>query len=241
MNSKAGIRNQLEILPSFMNDLKKSTIPPGLQIALDTGSTADALRLLDQVHLYIDIVEIGTPLIIEQGLKALEMLKTKYPAPKYLADLKIMDAGYIEAASAFRRGANILTVLGLADDSTIKGALRAANEYDGSLMIDLINVPNLAERAQQLEAMGAHILCVHTAFDRQQVNVNPLAELERLRPIVSCGLAAAGGLTIDTVGHAIVAGADIVVVGGGITNQDAPGDAAAAIAHVIKESRRDYA
>ena len=39
-----------------------------LQIALDCLRLEEALRLMEQVHPYVDIVEIGTPLIFEAGL-----------------------------------------------------------------------------------------------------------------------------------------------------------------------------
>jgi len=43
-----------------------------------------------------------------------------------LADTKIVDGGEIEAADAFAAGANIVTVLGVAEDETIRGVVRAA-------------------------------------------------------------------------------------------------------------------
>ena len=44
----------------------------------------------------------------------------------YRADLKIMDAGEHEANLAFNAGADIVTVLGVAHDETIRGVVRAA-------------------------------------------------------------------------------------------------------------------
>ncbi len=45
---------------------------------------------------------------------------------KVLADLKIMDAGGYEIMKAAEAGADIITVLGATDDSTIKGAVAEA-------------------------------------------------------------------------------------------------------------------
>ncbi len=42
------------------------------------------------------------------------------------ADLKTMDAGEPEAEIAFEAGADLVSVLGSADDSTIAGAVKAA-------------------------------------------------------------------------------------------------------------------
>jgi 3-hexulose-6-phosphate synthase len=212
--------------------------PPLLQLAVDVLRTEQALAILGQVHPHVDIVEVGTPLIFEEGLAAVEALKSKYPGKSYLADLKIMDAGNIEASSAFRRGADIVTVLALADDATIRGALEAAQKHGGRLMADLINVPDPAARAVELERMGVPLVCVHTAYDRQQGGANPFAELEAVRKAVRCRVAVAGGIKFETVAQAVTAGTDILVIGGGILNRPDPAEAAARIRARMQETKR---
>ena len=205
-----------------------------LQLALDVPQTSDALRICEQVSPHFDIAEIGTPLLIEDGLAALEAVKTSFPGKEYLADTKIADAGYIEAASAFRRGASIATVLAVADNRTIEGALEAAREFSCEIMADLMHVPERLERARELEALGVPIICLHTAYDIQDTGVDPMADLLSLRAALSCRLAIAGGLTIENVGRAAALGADIVVVGGGIITQPSPRHVAKRIHEAIK-------
>jgi 3-hexulose-6-phosphate synthase len=208
---------------------------PLLQLAFDMLTVSEALEVVEAVHPFFDIGEIGTPLIIEEGLSALEVVKKKHPEKEYLADLKIMDAGYVEASSAFRRGADIVTVLAAADDRTIEEALRASTEYGRKIMADLINVPAPACRAKELEKMGVPILCVHTAFDRQSCHADPMADLEDVRAVVSCKLALAGGLDVDTVSTAIDVGTDIVVVGGAVLRQEDRRKAASDLYSVIRK------
>jgi len=212
---------------------------PQLQLAIDVLSTADALAVAEKVYPHFDIAEIGTPLIIEEGVAALEKVKSRFPEKRYLADLKIMDAGFIEASSAFRRGADLVTVLGAADDRTISQALEAVAKYGGRIMADLINVPDPLVRARRLEQLGVPVLCVHTAFDRQAPGVDPMSELSLVRPVVRCELAVAGGLKLENVGRAVAGGGDIVVVGGAIINHTDPGCAAAEIMARIREARRE--
>jgi len=208
---------------------------PLLQVALDVLSTQQALEIAGQIYPHVDIIEIGTPLIIVEGLRALETIKNKFPDKKYLADLKIMDAGKIEAASAFKRGADIVTVLAATDDLTIRGSLDAAEGCGGQLMADLINVRDPVARAIELCAMKVPIICFHTAFDRRGSSEDMLYHLEMVRPVVSCQLAIAGGLTSDTVGQALSKGADILVVGSGITDQHDPREVACTIMKELEE------
>lgn len=207
---------------------------PLLQVAIDVLNTPQALKIVGQIHPHLDIVEIGTPLIIEEGLSALETIKSKFPDKKYLADLKIMDAGKLEASSAFRRGADIVTVLAAADDQTIGGALEAANSHGGQVMADLINVPDLDRRAVELAALGVPILCLHTASDRRDLGEDSLRCLDLVRPLVNCQLAIAGGLTAETVATALQKGTNIMVIGSSITNQPDPGRVACAIMEKLR-------
>lgn len=200
-----------------------------LQIALDCLRVEEALRLMEQVHPYVDIVEIGTPLIFEAGLAAVEQIKSRYPDKSCVADLKIMDAGRVEASSGFKRGADIVTILGVAADMTIQAALEAAADHGGKVMADLINAPDPVRRCGELDALGVPILCLHTAFDRQGVekaDAQPLAEVRRQ---TTCRLAVAGGITLDTMPAVIQNGADVVIVGGAIARDPNPGKAAAAM------------
>lgn len=207
---------------------------PLLQLALDFLAMDEALQMAALVHPHFDWVEIGTPLVLNEGLRALEVFRRRFPDKKYLADLKIMDAGNFEAGAAFRRGADIVTVLAAADDRTIMGVLQAAEKYNGLVMADLINAPNPRRRARELEKLGVNILCLHTAHDAQGGGKDPLRELKIVRPLVKCRLAVAGGLDSVNAPEAVALGADIVIVGGGITRAPDPKRAASLIHNAIR-------
>jgi 3-hexulose-6-phosphate synthase len=209
---------------------------PLLQIAFDILSINEAIAIAETIYPYFDIAEIGTPLIIEEGMYAVEAIKTQLPNQKCLADLKIMDAGGIEARSGFVRGANIVTVLAAADDVTISNALVQATKFDGEIMVDLINISNPAERAKQLEDMGVETVCVHTAYDVQSAANNPLEELSIVRSAVSCKVAVAGGLKRDNVQEVMDAGANIIIVGSAITKNPDPASEARAIFDIIHKN-----
>jgi len=144
-----------------------------LQLSLDLVTLPEAIQVLNQVADLIDIAEIGTPFIIRDGVRSIRELRRAFPTLALLADLKIMDAGEHEAALAFEAGADIVTVLGVAHDATSRGALTAASHYGRQVMVDMIGVRNLAERAAEIDCLGAHYVCVHTAFDQQRTGEDP--------------------------------------------------------------------
>ena len=86
-------------------------------------------------------------------------------------------------------------------------------------MIDMIAVKNLAERTAELDAMGVDYICVHTAFDVQASGKNPLDELIVVNQVVNQAKSAvAGGVKLATIDDIVKEGAEIVVVGGAISN-----------------------
>lgn len=63
-----------------------------LQLALDLVNIPEAIELIKEVEAFIDVVEIGTPVVINEGLRAVKEVKQAFPNLRVLADLKIMDA-----------------------------------------------------------------------------------------------------------------------------------------------------
>ena len=124
-----------------------------LQIALD-GELAAALDVLAQVQPYVDIAEIGTPLIFREGMRAVREIRAAYPGLTLVADLKIMDAGLAEADIAFCAGADRVTVMALASDATIAGALASARSRGKRVMVDMMQVADPLARGAATAGAG---------------------------------------------------------------------------------------
>ena len=190
-----------------------------LQIALDTLTLEECITLMDEVRESVDVIEVGTPFIIEEGMVPVRALKQRYPEKEVLADVKIMDAGEYEADKCFEAGADIVTVLGASNDATIEGVVKSAKKHNKKVMVDMIAVKDLAQRTAELDGMGVDYICVHTAFDIQSTGKNPLDELVVVNTIVkNAKSAVAGGVKLATIDAIVSEGAGIIVVGGAISN-----------------------
>ena len=64
-----------------------------MQLALDMTDIDTALEITDQVSSCFESLEVGTPLILSEGARAIEILRARYPRKIILADMKIADAG----------------------------------------------------------------------------------------------------------------------------------------------------
>lgn len=204
-----------------------------LQVALDGFKLDDAVKFVRKIYDFIDIIEIGTPLIIDEGMHAVRRMKKEFPAKEILADPKIMDGGYHEAEMPFQAGADYCTVLGVAEDNTIKESLKAAQDNGGKLVVDTLQIENLASRVKEIEAMGVHIISVHTGFDQQQMGRTPLRDLQIVKEHTRrIGVSVAGGINSKTIEQYIALEPDIVIMGGGLQNAEDPVEEA----RIVKEA-----
>ena len=147
-----------------------------LQVTLDTPRLDQSIELVEQVHAYVDVVEVGNPLIIEAGLSLVEGLRDEFPQIDICADAKIVNSGHYIASHCFARGATMVTVMALAADQTIEGAVASAELAGGKIMADLTGVADIATRAHELEELGVAYLCGHTGFEDRQLASNPFAD-----------------------------------------------------------------
>jgi 3-hexulose-6-phosphate synthase len=194
-----------------------------LQLAIDELTLTEALEVLKDIHPYIDIVEVGTPFLIDAGREAVRQIKATYPQIEVLCDTKIMDAGAYEAQLAYDAGADYVTVLGITDDLTIKGCVEQAQKQVRQVMVDLICVENFAKRVPIIEAFGVDIIAVHTGADQQQAGRTPLEDLKELKQYAKAvQVAVAGGINAETIGDYVALDPDIVIVGSGILKADDP-------------------
>ncbi len=150
-------------------------------------------------------------------MNAIRELKKTFPDKKIIADMKTMDTGDFETEMASRAGADIISILGASDDSTIKEAIKAAKKYNSEIMIDLINVKDKVGRAAEVQKMGAKYVCIHVGIDQQMKGENPIQDIKDVKEAVNITIATAGGLNSENAPEVVNAGADIVIVGGAIT------------------------
>lgn len=144
-----------------------------------------------------------------------------------LADLKIMDAADYEVSQAVKFGADITTILGVAEDASIKAAIEEAHKHNKELLVDLIAVQDIEKRAKELDEMGADYIAVHTGYDLQAQGQSPLENLRKIKSVIkNSKVAVAGGIKPDTIKSIVAENPDLIIVGGGIANADDPKAAA---------------
>ena len=194
---------------------------PILQIALDFVELTRALKLAEEaVEGGADWLEAGTPLIKSVGLDCVRELRKKFPHHTIVADMKTMDVGRIEVESAAKAGADVVAVLGVASNFTIRECIQAGGHYGAKIMVDLLEVPEFLKRAKEIEQMGADYLGLHTSIDEQMWGKISFEKVSRVTQEVNIPVAVAGGINSENAYKSVEAGAAIVIVGGAITKSE---------------------
>ena len=189
---------------------------PIVQVSIDVTTLEEALALArGSVSAGVDWLEVGTPLLLAEGLHAVTAFRREFPKMPIVADLKTMDGAGLEAEMMFKAGANMVVVMGQAHDASIIEQVKMAKRYGGKVMCDVMLCPDKPGRARQAEAMGVDYIIVHTGFDERNMKpgLSPLDDLPAVLQAVNLPVQAVGGLTIEQAIETLAMGAQIVVFG----------------------------
>ncbi len=185
-----------------------------LQIAVDIADSKKIMEIAGQISDIIDIFEVGTPAIMKEGMLPVKMLKEAYPDMTVLADSKIVDGGAIECRDICECGADIVTVLALSDNATVKEVVKTAHQYGRKVLADLLCVTDIPKRSVELIDMDVDYIGVHTGVDMQKQGHTPLEDLRELvRAVGPERAAVAGGVTLQTLPDYTAENPEIIIAG----------------------------
>ncbi|MEI6626966.1 MAG: orotidine 5'-phosphate decarboxylase / HUMPS family protein [bacterium] len=166
------------------------------------------------------IIEAGTPFIKQYGNFGITAINTwwreKLGKKGYIvADLKCMDRGSTEVATAAQAGASAVTCLGLAPIETINEFIKKCQELKVDSMIDMMNVEFPFEILQKLTKLP-NIVVLHRGVDENTHNREkqlPHHLINRIKGAYGKVLISiAGGETTKDITRTFFNNADIAVV-----------------------------
>ena len=206
--------------------LTRKTLSTGMvQVSLDLKTVDDALQMASvAVAAGADWLEIGTPLALSQGTAAVKELRNAFPAHPLVADLKIMDGGYGEAALYADAGADAVVVMSRAHDATIERVCDAARDLGLLVMGDDLGADDPVAEARRMEGLGVGMVLHHTGHDHRsahpELKLSPLTDLSAIVAATSIPVQAVGGLSIDQAVSCPSLGAGVVVFGAPLVIND---------------------
>ena len=194
-----------------------------IQIALDFPTIEQAIASARLgVEAGVDILEVGTPLIVAQGVNTIGQLKRAFPDYPVLADYKTMDSGGKNTVLTHQQGGQYMTVCGNAPDETVRAAVAASKETGVKVVVDLIGCKDVPARAALCERWGVDMLYLHYGADQRRADANRDSTqwLDDVLAAVSIPVgvgtfgaedgarAAARGAALVAIGHPVITAAD---------------------------------
>lgn len=230
-----------------MRNSSSGSMKPIVQISLDLTSTEEALETAEMaVRAGVDWLEVGTPLVIAEGMRPVKALRGRYPDVPIIVDLKTMDGGWLEVELMAGAGATHVVVMGQAHRETLELVVQAGEKFGVQVMGDNLGMPDPVEGARMLAEAGCDIVVHHVGYDyrtvRRQRGEAVESPLDRLREVVAAvdvPVQAVGGLTIEQAVAAPSYGAPIVVIGAPLAIDEhafrtAAGDVEAVLAEICR-------
>jgi 3-hexulose-6-phosphate synthase/6-phospho-3-hexuloisomerase len=197
--------------------------PPVIQIALDYATIDEALAMAQiGIRAGVDWLEVGTPLIVAQGVAAIGQLARAFADYPVLADYKTMDSGGKNVERTAAQGGHVMTVCANAPDETVKSAVAESRKSGVWVVADTIGVKDQPARAGQCAEWGVHMIYLHYGADQRrhdagQDSTQWLAAVQRAVDIpigVGCFEVADGvraaqmGAELIAIGHPVISAAD---------------------------------
>ncbi|KAF5433495.1 bifunctional enzyme Fae/Hps [Candidatus Methanophagaceae archaeon] len=208
--------------PSLGMKVTKLWDPPYLQVAMDIPNWEHIGRVVKELprndHL---IIEAGTPLIKRYGVDIVGKIKELKPETFVIADLKTLDTGNLEVRMVSDAGADAVVISGLAPHQTIEKAITETRKTGIYSSLDMLNVADPIEVIKGLHKSGfmPDVIELHRAIDVEQDEQHAWGNIKEIKQIDGKVLVAvAGGVREETAPEALEGGADILIVGRGITN-----------------------
>jgi len=143
--------------------------PPVIQIALDYATIEEALEMARLgIEAGVDWLEIGTPLIVAQGVAPIGKMVRAFPDYPVLADYKTMDSGWKNVQRTADQGGHIMTVCANSPDETVRSAIAESKNSGVWVVADTIGVKDQPSRARQCADWGVHMIYLHYGADQRK-------------------------------------------------------------------------
>ncbi len=211
-----------------------------LVMALDILPLERVKTLCQDISSLVDVVEVGTPLIIQHGLGVVGKVRewTGEDVPLFV-DTKIVDAGKWETREAAQAGAQLVSVLAGASEVTLREVQETALEVGVNVVVDSIDLSS-SDRAKVdiIGSLRPEFVCLHLSSDEagkgerlsERISAHPLGSVEAQRIMVAGGI---GPATLPAL--LSVLRPALVVVGSALTGSDTPEKVVAELRRVADE------
>lgn len=194
---------------------------PKLQVALDYADAEEAIETAKLVGDIVDVLEVGTVLLYEEGSKPISRIRELFPDKMILADPKCADAGDVVGRNLAKHGADAMTCISAAEINTIL----SAKKHIDNIQIELFGEWTMSRAKEWLENGIDHVI-YHQSRDNDVTWGEK--DLSKVQELIDMGfkVSVTGGLKANNLKLFKGIAIDTFIVGRDITGAEDPAEAA---------------
>jgi 3-keto-L-gulonate-6-phosphate decarboxylase len=197
-----------------------------LHFTLNLPDMDQALTIAKQTAEYADILGVGSLLLYKEGIKAIQTFRATFPNKEIFAEARISERAEDAVSMMATAGANHISVLACAPQSTIKKAVEKAKDFDVKIALDLLGAPSLGQIAMDAKTLGITTLIVHRPLTKQGDMAELDAEWHNVKENTKLPIFITGKIDESTIQHILSLKPSGIMIGTAITKADNPAKAA---------------
>jgi 3-hexulose-6-phosphate synthase len=136
-----------------------------LQVSFDLIDLDKALKIATDNIEDIDIIEIGTTLLLNYGIEAIKQFKAEFTEKIILADTKIVHRAKEIVELCSQAGANWVTVMAGVPAHIIHSATTTAHTNNIKVVLDLVDASSIGQSALEAKNLGVDALLFNQPYN----------------------------------------------------------------------------
>ncbi len=204
-----------------------------LQISYDFTKLSDAIEIAKKTAEFADAIEIGTPLLLSEGVKAIETFRELFPKKDIVADAKIVDRVTEVVPMISKAGANIITVLYGTSNKVIQKAGSLAHSLGSKIILDLIDAETMGQAAHDSENLSVDYVLFHYPHEVTEL-YSHMDQWETVRGNTKLPIFVSGRITKEQIQNILDLKPQGIIIGEAITKAEDPAKEAEFFKSLIK-------
>jgi len=192
-----------------------------LQVSFDMLDLNKAIDIASKIEGFVDILEIGAPLIYKNGIKAIEKFKNTFPKKEIFADVKMVDRVESIIKIFSNAGTNYISILAGTNNSTIQNASKIAHSFNTKLALDLVDAYSMGQSCMDAQALDIDLIIFHDPHETTQIT-NLLEKWENVRGNTKLPIFVAGKINKKNIDQVIALKPQGIIIGQAITQAENP-------------------
>jgi 3-hexulose-6-phosphate synthase len=192
-----------------------------LQVSFDMANLEKALEIATKIEQYVDIFELGSPLIYKNGLQAIKKFKNKFPTKNIFADVKMVDRVEKIIHVFAEEGADYISILAGTSNHTIQNASKVAHQADMKIALDLVDAYSMGQSAMDAQALDIDVIIFHGPYDSTEIT-DLLEEWQNVIGNTNLPVFVGGKINKDNIKKIITLKPQGIIIGEAITQTSNP-------------------